>query len=496
MTEIVEVDFKQKDRTMINIVWFKRDLRLSDHAPITQAFSSGLPTLMIYNFEPQLRSDPHYSDRHWQFVWQSITDINQQLKRYGGKVYHFSEPMIQLLKRLALKYQFTLYSHQEIGLSNTFDRDREIADWCRAECIPWHEYPSGAVIRGLSNRENWESHWKETMTIAPEIPNWGRYQPLELEQYTEPELPDSYQLPNTLFQKGGPTQARETLRSFLSGRGLGYRRSVSSPSESRVHCSRLSPYLAWGNLSLRQVYQYTQQHIFNSGGFHSSWHKPLGAFKSRLHWHCHFIQKFESQCIMEHEPLNPGYKDYPYRTDSQVNEDVQRWAAGNTGIPLVDASMRCLKQTGYINFRMRAMLVSFVTHHLNIDWRLASIPLAQYFLDFEPGIHYPQVQMQASVTGINTVRIYNPIKQSIDRDAKGVFIKQWCPELNHLDEEQIHEPWQHSASNVPNKNQYPEPMIDLKKAAKEARDRLWTFRKRDEVQNAIPEILRRHISPK
>lgn len=448
MTDIIHADFKQKNRAIINIVWFKRDLRLSDHAPIKQAFSSGLPTLMIYNFEPVLLSDPHYSARHWQFVRQSLADINEQLERYGGKVYYFSEPMLQLLKRLALKYQFTLHSHQEIGLLKTFDRDREIATWCNEKGVTWYEYPTGAVIRGLSNRENWDTNWKEIMTTSLETPDWDRYHPLKLEQYSEPKIPESYQITNTLFQQGGPKKARETLGSFFSERGLGYRWAVSSPRESRIHCSRLSPYIAWGNLSLRQVYQYTQQHIVKSGGFHSKWHKPLSAFKSRLHWHCHFIQKFESQCSMEQEPLNPGYKDYPYRQDSQVKEDVERWTTGNTGIPLVDASMRCLKQTGYINFRMRAMLVSFVTHHLNIDWKLASIPLAQYFLDFESGIHYPQLQMQASVTGINTVRIYNPIKQSIDRDARGIFIKQWCPELSHLNGEQIHEPWQQSISRT------------------------------------------------
>ncbi len=496
MTDILKVDFKKKDKAMINIVWFKRDLRLSDHAPIKQAFSTGVPTLMIYNFEPMLISDPHYSNRHWQFVRQSLIDLNQQLERYGGKVYHFSEPMVSLLNRLSLKYQFDLYSHQEIGLINTFDRDKEVLDWCKHHHVKWFEHPTGAVIRGLTHRGNWETNWNKIMTASTETPDWGRYQPVVLEQYNEPELSENYHLANHLFQSGGPKKARETLHSFLSERSLAYRRSVSSPSESRIHCSRLSPYLAWGNLSLRQVYQGTQKYVLDSGGFRSQWHKPLTAFKSRLHWHCHFIQKFESQSSMEHEPLNPGYKDYPYRTDDQVNKDLERWADGNTGIPLVDASMRCLKNTGYVNFRMRAMLVSFVTHHLNIDWRLVSPRLAQYFLDFEPGIHYPQVQMQASVTGINIVRIYNPIKQSMDRDAKGVFIKQWCPELESLNEEQIHEPWQHLAKNKSAITTYPKPMVDLKKAAKEARERLWSYRKRDEVQVAIPEILSRHVSPK
>ena len=480
----------------INIVWFKRDLRLSDHAPIKHAFSTSLPTLLVYNFEPMLISDPHYSNRHWQFVWQSLIDLNSQLEAYGGKIYHFSEPMIQLLEKLILNYQFTLYSHEEIGLQNTFIRDKEIATWCNNNHIKWLEYPTGAVIRGLRHRKQWSSHWKNTITAQPETPNWRSYYPVALTEYIEPKLPVQYFETNTLFQAGGPKKARETLSSFLSTRGLAYRKSISSPTDSRHHCSRLSPYLAWGNLSLRQAYQYTQKSLASLGGKESQWYKPLTAFKSRLHWHCHFIQKFESQCSMEHEPLNSGYKKFPYRTDQRVKEDLKRWEYGETGIPIIDASMRCLQETGYINFRMRALLVSFVTHHLNIDWKLASLPLAHYFLDFEPGIHYPQIQMQASVTGINTVRIYNPLKQSVDQDTRGLFIKQWCPELNTLCEETIHEPWKYQTHAELSSINYPKPMIDLKQSSKEARERLWSYRKREEVQSAIPDILRRHVSPK
>ena len=111
-----------------------------------------------------------------------------------------------------------------------------------------------------------------------------------------------------------------------------------------------------------------------------------------------------------------------------------------TGYPLIDASMRCLRSTGYINFRMRAMLVSFASYDLWLDWRRTSRFLASMFVDYEPGIHYSQFQMQSGVTGINAVRVYNPTKQQQDQDPHGVFVKQWIPNLRSVSDTWIHSP--------------------------------------------------------
>ncbi|MEX0614394.1 MAG: deoxyribodipyrimidine photo-lyase, partial [Methylophaga sp.] len=143
----------------INVVWLKRDLRLSDHQPLADACQQDLLVLLLYIFEPMLLNDPHFSQRHWRFVWQSLNDMNRRLQRFNTSVCIVSDDAIAVFETLQQSYQIkTLFSHQEIGLGNTFERDKAITAFCQKQNIDWQETALGAVMRAASHRDDWDKH--------------------------------------------------------------------------------------------------------------------------------------------------------------------------------------------------------------------------------------------------------------------------------------------------------------------------------------------------
>ncbi len=479
----------------INIVWFKRDLRLQDNEAIYNALNSNKRLLFLYVFENTLLNDPHYDKRHWNFIKQSLEDLNNELKDYKTRVLCIRTDLINAFNQLLNRYKInTVFSHQETGLLITYNRDKDFTRYCRNNSIKWVENRNNGVLRGLLNREDWIEKWENYMK-KPQFKN-----ELKTEQILSTEeisiLENYFQLEklktpkNNLFQKGGTRMAWRYADTFFKKRHEKYMNNISKPSLARESCSRLSPYIAWGNVSIRQIYQEAAKHKTAKN------RKHLSAFISRLRWQAHFIQKFEMEHTMENASINKGYRKLK---KSISNEYQQAWETGKTGYPLIDACMRCLGETGYLNFRMRAMVVSFFTHILWQPWQASSQHLSRLFLDFEPGIHFSQLQMSSGETGINLLRIYNPIKNSLTHDEDGTFIKKWVPELAHLPISFVHEPYlmtvlDQQFNNFKLGEDYPNPIVEIKFARKKASDILWEMKKDARVQEENYRILKKHTN--
>ena len=285
---------------------------------------------------------------------------------------------------------------------------------------------------------------------------------------------------------------------------------MSSPVTGWNGCSRISPYLAFGCISLRTVNgrlaaRRSELRAAEAAGapVDRRWFGSLQSFGSRLRWHCHFMQKLEDEPRIEFGNFVRAYDGLREEFTASVEgrRRFDAWKEGLTGYPMVDACIRCVKATGWLNFRMRAMLASFSAYHLWLHWREPAVWLGSHFLDFEPGIHFSQFQMQSGTSGINTVRIYSPAKQALEQDPDGEFIRRWVPELHAVPVSWLSRPEQMPAELQSRcqcliGHDYPAPIVEHAAAVKEARDRIAAIRRRSGTRTEAKAVFVRHGSRK
>jgi len=476
------------------LVWLKRDLRPHDHPALAHAagLGGGLGAVLpVYIVEPELWAQPDASARQWDFVAECLADLRPALAALGAPLVVRVGEAVAVLDRLCRQHRITrIVSHEETGTLWTYARDRRVAAWARGAGIDWTELPQSGVIRRLPGRDGWAAARDAFMAAAqhpaPRLRAIDGVEPGPIPTARALKLADD---PCPHRQRGGRSRGLELLDSFLAHRGEPYRSALSSPLTAERACARLSPHLAWGTLCLREVVQAAAARAAERPG--GRWGGALRSFQSRLAWRDHFIQKLEDQPSIELRDLHPLATPRPRETDATR---LRAWAAGETGLPFLDACQRYLRATGWLNFRMRAMVTSVASHHLWLDWRGSGRHLAAMFTDYEPGIHWPQVQMQSGSTGINIPRIYNPVKQGLDQDPTGAFTRAWLPELAAVPDAFLQAPWLWPDARAILGRRYPEPVVDIATTARAAREAIWAARHAPGFAAQADRIVTRHAS--
>lgn len=532
----------------LHVVLLRRDLRVDDQPALCRAAAAAAKAngqlLVCYVYDPSLLSHPTCSTAHFFFIDDCLAELESELRRRGSALFFRTGELVGVLDAFRLELDpspMVLWSNHVVGIAAERFRDSQTAEWCARHSVEWHNLPSNGVLqqperKGLDWHSEefqgfWSQHVEEHCAADPEsLPRSAERLPpppealqrglrLSIDAISRLGASTAHGIARERCQRGGSRAGRELLRTFLQHRSIGYRSKLSSPVTAPSSCSRLSPHLAWGSLSLRQVHAALRARAasLRSDGDERNreWLVSIEGFRMRLHWRSHNMQKFEAKPHAETSNLVGGYdgmRDEAEQDDDALRKDrtllhrfpdagvdrgkataqidhvlsdatdrggdgndddaklgrdggasqmlpplamavcpetpapadtcrrFEAWASGRTGYPLVDACMRCLDSTGWLTFRMRCMCVSFACYHLWLHWRRPAIWLARRFLDFEPGIHFMQMQMQAGCAEYVEMRVYNPIKQAQDQDPQGSFIRSWLPELRRVPLQYLHEP--------------------------------------------------------
>lgn len=499
----------QQPSTRQPAVWLvTRDFRLADNAALTEAAKHSL-LLPLLVLEPSMLCAEDASMFHLSAQLNAAVALQKSLRICGSDLFIAVAEIPDIITRLHTEIGFSaIYRHQETGNALSFARDRALADWCQFNKVAYIEETQNGVLRGPHKRVDrakilaqrlLQTEPLEAPSRLPHYPTTNALQNAGLmttDVLTVSSLPKSLEKVHRserfdaeTLQPVNEQAAHRDMHEFLHQRGQHYSSDDLSSNLKFTKGSRLSVHLAWGTLTLRQVFHARNRRMLELGNARDAsstrWRNSLNAFQSRLFWHDHFVQRFESASFMEFKALNPAYEGLQY-TDDGTN--LQRWISAETGLPLVDACLRCVQANGFLNFRMRAMLVSVACYGLGIHWRDVQYPLARWFHDYEPGIHFSQVQMQAGVVGINTIRVYNPQKQLLEQDSNCDFTKRWLPELADFTAEEI--------AQYPTRplGRYPASPADFEANTKVMKDRIFDIRKSLEGRRASAEILQKYGS--
>jgi deoxyribodipyrimidine photo-lyase len=471
------------------IVWFRDDLRLSDHPALHAAAKAGGPVVCVYVFDEESPARPLGGATRW-WLAQSLRALGKSLQSAGASLVLRRGAAATVIPLLAREADAGAVYWNDIAQAAPM----RIADQVKSELdrlgIP-SEIFAGDLLAHPSRIRNDENRGLRVFT-----PFWRRVQALGdppaplpapkklaagptlasdvLEDWKlEPTRPDWAGGLRETWQPG-EASAQQRLKEFLEHVG-GYASERDRPD--RPSTSRLSPHLRFGEISPRQ--------IWHAARFAAAAHPRLSAdvdkFLSELGWREFCRHLFYDMPEMAERNLQAAFNDFPWKRDDKA---LRAWQRGLTGYPIVDAGMRELWHTGIMHNRVRMVVASLLVKHLLIDWRDGEKWFWDTLVDADAGSNPANWQWVAG-SGADAApyfRVFNPILQGEKFDPNGDYVRRWVPELSGLSNKLIHQPWEATpvelaAAGIELGKTYPRPIVDHKFGRERALKAYATIRK-------------------
>ncbi|SFB03858.1 deoxyribodipyrimidine photo-lyase type I [Collimonas sp. OK607] len=441
------------------IVWFRRDLRLFDHAALHKALRNSQRVIAVFIFDSTILQTLPKRDPRLAFIWHSLQQLKTSLREQGSDLLvRYGDPCREI-PALAQQYRAAaVYANNDYE-PEAICRDAGVAQQLAAQGIGFHSYKDQVIFekdeiltqaQGMYSvftpyKRVWlakvDDFYLRSYPVLPYLNNLARL--------TEPELPPLSELGfedcNVDLYKPGMQGGEMLFEDFCQRIGQ-YHQARDFPAIKGV--SYLSVHLRFGTVSIRELARVA----WHTGGIGAqTWLSELiwRDFYQQILWHRPEVvtQVFKPSYNTIVFPNNPAY--------------FAAWCQGRTGFPIVDAAMRQLNQTGYMHNRLRMIAASFLVKDLLIDWRWGERYFAEKLMDFDLASNNGGWQWAAS-TGCDAqpyFRIFNPVTQSERFDPEGKFIRRYCPELAQLSNKAIYAPWlDKTISGLT--TEYPAPIVD------------------------------------